>query len=142
MRFRTILGLGLCVSLGLANLGFAESFTLTREDGRVFYCSDQGGGPVYKSFTVCECFDAVYNVSRGQVIAGGGSNALDACRALTSSPRLSGCRTLQASSITCDCFDSTYNVNAGQVIGGSGTEVMSSCKSLTSSPKLLNCQAF
>ncbi len=117
---------------------FAEQFTLTRDDGKVFTCSDQLGGPSTGTVTVCTCNDQ-YGENYGSVI---GVDVMNSCKGLVGNraPRLNNCSNLQGSinNATCTCKDQ-YGENYGLVVGA---DSMGQCKTLVGnrSPRLIGCQ--
>jgi hypothetical protein len=129
-----------------AGLAQAEQFTLTRDDGKIFTCTDQPF-PTQNLVQVTQCKCLQYdNTDLGVVLyEGKGTSLADQCKALSNyNTKLLNCANTQQVSgaeMACDCIQ--YDGTAlGQVLSpvGSLDQLMVQCRKLSNyNVKLNNC---
>jgi hypothetical protein len=136
-----VLGLGAVAVPGAAS---AEEFTLMRDDGKVFYCTDHGGSTDYVTVNICGCRGN--GLSFGQVVAGPSAPSVkEQCQGLSPFGALSGCTSKKLrrdASVGCDCR--ATGTSFGEVIAAAedASTLLEQCKELSTFGELAGCRAL
>lgn len=144
MKFK--FALALVATFFIGQNSFAESFTLTRDDGRTFFCSDNPGTLPTTTYKVNQC-DCKYSATGsvvGVALWVGSSTSAAECKAIDSSAKPFGCKTSNLASdknMLCDCKYSATGSSIGEVlVSETSKSAADQCIDVDSSSNPYNCR--